>query len=128
MPNKKLLLFLLISIFLTCGAQAGCLDGIDGCQTITSKIRGFYAKNGTSQIVILDKKTCTTYGSEPLLKANTKSYYYLQFDSSNKFLASVLLTAYAKGDIVKFRLKPGVSNSDYNEIAYVVSPSNARSQ
>ena len=86
----------------------------------------FYANAGTTHYVILDKATCSASGSDMTLASGTKAHYYLTFESTDTFLASTLLAAYARGDVVSFRIL--TTTGQYNKIAYVVLPDGAQSQ
>jgi hypothetical protein len=114
-------------------AVSGCFDGLTTSNSVYSKIRGFYitresAGDDTFHSVILDKATCTASPSGGItLVGTTLSHYYLKFKSKDKTLYSSLLSAQARDIVVEFRLAPATIGNA-NEIAYIITPSGARSQ
>ena len=123
---KLLKYIMLLTLFLTGISNAACLEGLSGSDSINSKIRGFYLNPTNTQYVILDKANCSAFGGNTALANGTITHYYLEFDSTNTFLASSLLTAYAKGELVEFRVG-GITGS-YNKIAYIILPAGSRVQ
>ena len=115
---------------------SGCLDGLTTSNSITSKVRGFYVNKdnndeliATNHNVILDKSSCTASTSgDVTLSEITKSHYYLRFNSNDKELYALLLSSHAQDTTVSFRMKPTSNPGTVNEIAYILSPSNVKSQ
>lgn len=123
--NMKKVIVVMCLFFIGLNAQAGCLYNISASLLIKSKIRGFIVnkKANPSHLVIVDSQTCTSEGNSVTLANYTKNHYYLRFDEQDTFLQEFLLTAYAKGDIVEFRI--GNEIDDVNTIEYIVLPSGA---
>lgn len=108
-------------------AWSGCLDNLTTAQTISSKVKGIYINSPSwrgNHYVILDRESCSASGSSEQLASGTKGDYYLMFEDGDKLLQSSLLMAYAKGEIVKFRIGATVNN--YNKINYIIVPFDAR--
>lgn len=131
MKTKWLLLPLLTTLMSSMNTYAACLDGVTSSHSIHSKIRGFYMNKSTDiavHYVILDKATCVaSQTGNVTLGSTTQNYYYLYFDDADKALLSSLLSAQAMDIIVEFRVSGTIKN-DTNGIAYIITPSNARSQ
>jgi hypothetical protein len=113
---------------------AACLDGLNTTTAIVSKVRGFSINSDndsgeTVHYVVIDKASCTASNSgDVTLQALTKNSYYLAFSGEDKALYSMLLSAEARGVVLKFRLSPSSILGSANKIAYVLSPHNVNSQ
>lgn len=124
---KKVLVVIYLFV-IGLNAQAGCLDDISASLVIKSKIRGFLINKAAKpdHYVIVDKLTCISEGNSVTLANYTKNNYYLRFDAQDIFLLEFLSTAYAKGDIVEFRIGSEIDGA--NIIEYIVLPSDAAAQ
>lgn len=122
-------IIILLALF-SAQAFSSCLSNVNSLDFITSKVRGIYATNDQDQYhyIILDKTSCSVEvdGKSTYISHGTKSAYYIQFNKAGTFLQSVILTAYAKGESVKFKL--GQGQHGYNSILYAIIPHNATMQ
>ncbi len=125
---------LMLFIAISGTAHAGCFDGLTTSNTVISKVRGLYVHPdhyGEDQLhyVILDKASCSASKSgDVTLASTTKNHYYLSFKSSDEFLYSAILSAQATGTTLEFRMGQKAQGDNANSIAYIISPSGARSQ
>ncbi|MEM9101347.1 MAG: hypothetical protein AAGB12_03420 [Pseudomonadota bacterium] len=116
----KKFLFGLVGILLASSIHANCLDSANTAFRITAKIKGFYAyPDNDYHYVILDTSDCSLMSGNVTIGANTKAHHYLKIkNGQDNFLKSVLLTSYAKGDKVSFRIL--AAEDGYNTVAYTI--------
>ena len=126
--GKLIILFVASFMISVTNVYAGCLNEVATSQIITSKIRGFFVNPANStQYVIIDKATCSASSGTTTISNSTKDDYYLAYKDADKSLISALYVAYSKGDLVDFRIG-GSLIGGYNNVAYAIVPSGARSQ